>query len=95
MPSHNVEHTRAFPITPSGLRDAFKFWRETPYRSHPLLAIQTTRYPSALPIRWRNQGDERIHGYQGTIDEHHIGRPLVLIVAESPLKRKREVTANL
>lgn len=91
MPSHNVEHTRAFAITASGLRDAFKFWRETPYKSHPILAIQTTRYPSALPIRFRNHGDEQIHGYSGTIDAHHIGRPLLLIVAESPLKKIREV----
>lgn len=91
MSSHNVEHTEAFPLTVRGLRDAFKFWKETPYKSHPLLAIQTTRYPSALPIRFHNRGDERAHGYSGPVDAHHIGRPLLLIVAISPLQRKREV----
>lgn len=90
MPSHNVEHTEAFPLTFAGLRNALKFWKETPYKSHPLLAVQMTRYPSALPIRFTNRGDEQIHGYSGVMSEHHVGRPLLLIVAESPLKRKRE-----
>ncbi|MBP9814394.1 hypothetical protein KBC80_04375 [Candidatus Woesebacteria bacterium] len=88
MPSHNVEHTEAFPLTVRGLRDAFRFWKNTPYRSHPLLAIQTTQYPSALPIRFRDRGDERAHGYSGVVNKHHVGRPLLLIVAESPLRQK-------
>ncbi len=94
MPSHNVEHTEAFPLTFTGIRNALKFWKETPYKSRPLLAIQTTRYPSALPIRFHNRGDERVHGYSGTMDTHHIGRPLLLIVAESPLRKKREASVR-
>lgn len=91
MPSHNVENTRAFALNFRGLRSAFRFWNETPYKSRPILAVQVTRYPSALPIRLFDHGDENAHGYSGSMAEHHIGRPLLLIVAESPLKRKREV----
>ena len=94
MSSHNVEHTEAFSLTFTGIRSALKFWKETPYKSHPLLAIQTTRYPSALPIRFHDRGDERMHGYSGPMDTHHIGRPLLLIVAESPLRKKREATVR-
>lgn len=93
MTSHNVENTQAFPITPRGIRDAISFWISTPYRSSARLGVQVTHYQSALPIRLFNRGDGNLHGYSG-IERHHIGRPLILICAQSPLQKKRGTNTN-
>ncbi len=89
MAKHNIDHTEAFPITPRGLRDAIKFWMTTEYESRAKLAVaQSSHYQNALPIRFRDQGDGNLHGYSGN-EIHHIGRPLLLICARSPLQKKR------